>query len=102
MPIGVYVKERSFTNHKISLKTNDIIYMFSDGYIDQFGGKNHEKYKAARFKELLKKMSDKPMVRQKEILFDTFEQWRSGIRQLDDVLVIGVKILDNYGNIDFF
>lgn len=102
MPVGVYLKERSFTNHKIQLQTNDIIYLFSDGYMDQFGGKRGEKFKAKRFKQLLLDISNKPMKKQKEILFENFENWRGGIRQLDDVLVIGIKIQDDYGNIDFF
>ncbi len=102
MPVGVYVKERSFTNHTISLQTNDILYLFSDGFSDQFGGKNHEKFKTTRFKKLLLEISTETMKRQKEILFERFEEWRKGVKQLDDVLVIGVKILDDYGNIDFF
>ncbi len=102
MPIGVYVRERSFTNHKIQLRTNDNIYLFSDGYIDQFGGENNDKFKTRRFKKLLISMHDESMLRQKEILFDVFDRWRSGIRQLDDVLIIGIKILDEYGNIDYF
>ncbi len=102
MPVGVYVKERSFTNHKISLETDDILYLFSDGYIDQFGGENKDKFKTKRFKKLLIDIYDKPMAKQKELLFDNFENWRSGVKQLDDVLVLGVKIQDDYGDIDFF
>ena len=102
MPIGVYIKERSFTNHRIQLQTNDILYLFSDGFIDQFGGENNDKFKTRRFKKLIESIHDEPMDRQKEILFEKFEDWRSGVRQLDDVLVIGVKILDDYGTIDMF
>lgn len=102
MPVGVYVRERSFTNHRIPLQTNDILYLFSDGYIDQFGGDNRDKFKTKRFKELLLEISSETMSTQKELLLDNFENWRRGIKQLDDVLVLGVKIQDDYGDIDFF
>jgi len=102
MPIGLYINERSFTNHELQLKTNDVVYLFSDGYIDQFGGKEKKKFKTAPFKELLISINNKSMDEQREAVFQAFETWRGGTRQLDDVLVIGIKILDNYGNIDFF
>lgn len=102
MPVGVYVKERSFTNHRISLQTNDTLYIFSDGYIDQFGGEKKDKFKSKRFQQLLLSVYHEPMEKQKELIFENFEQWRSGVKQLDDVLVIGVKIQDDYGDIDFF
>jgi PAS domain S-box-containing protein len=102
MPIGVYVKERAFTNHVIKLGTNDVIYLFSDGFQDQFGGQNLTKFKTTRFKALLEEIYHRTLNEQREILYETFENWRAGTRQLDDVLVIGVRILDNYGNIDFF
>lgn len=102
MPVGVYLKERPFKQQVFQLKTGDSLYLFSDGYIDQFGGKSSEKYKPKRFRELLLNIFDKPMEEQKEILFAEHEEWRAGTRQLDDILVMGFKILDNYGDIDFF
>jgi serine phosphatase RsbU (regulator of sigma subunit) len=102
MPIGIYVKEIPFTNHIIKLMTNDVIYLFSDGFQDQFGGKDLKKFKVSRFKTLLEEIYPKSMSEQRKILFETFETWRAGTRQLDDVLIIGVRILDNYGTIDFF
>jgi serine phosphatase RsbU (regulator of sigma subunit) len=102
MPIGLYLNEQPFTNHTIKLSTNDVVYLASDGYQDQFGGPSYSKYKPSRFKALLEEIYPHPLESQKEILFETFEKWRGGSRQLDDVLVIGVRILDNYGNIDFF
>ncbi len=102
MPVGVYVNERAFTNHKIQLQTNDILYLLSDGYMDQFGGDKNQKFKINRFQKLLLNISSEPMYKQKEMLFETFETWRDGIKQLDDVLVLGVKIQDDYGDIDFF
>jgi PAS domain S-box-containing protein len=102
MPVGVYLKEHPFKQQVLQLKTGDSLYLFSDGYIDQFGGEKSEKYKPKRFKELLLNMYDKPMEKQQEILFSEHDLWRSGTRQLDDILVMGFKILDNYGDIDFF
>ncbi len=102
MPVGLYIKEHSFTNHCIDLQTNDILYLFSDGYIDQFNGETTEKYKLVRFKETLLSIADFPMNVQKEMLMQEFENWRGKARQLDDILVIGVRIEDDYGNIDFF
>jgi len=93
-PIAVYVKETKFTTHKIQLEKNDIIYSFSDGYIDQFGGnpEKPEKYKSKKFKKLLLLMQNKNMEQQKYILNKNFEEWRGEEPQLDDVIVIGVKI----------
>ncbi len=102
MPIGVYIKERPFTNHVIQLQTNDQVYQFTDGFIDQFGGQRQEKFKMKRFKKLLLQIHKRPMAEQQELLYEKFDQWRGGVGQLDDVMIIGFKILDNYGNIDFF
>jgi len=102
MPIGVYIKERPFTNHVIQLQTNDQVYQFTDGFIDQFGGERQEKFKMKRFKKLLLKIHKRPMAEQQELLYAQFDEWRGGINQLDDIMIIGFKILDNYGNIDFF
>ncbi len=102
MPIGAYIKEYPFTNHVLSMDAGDIIYLFSDGYVDQFGGEKFEKYKVSQFKDFILKHHKKPMEEQKDLLFNEFERWRAGNDQIDDVLVIGVKILDNYGAIDYF
>ena len=93
-PIAVYVRETKFTTHKIQLEKGDIIYSFSDGYTDQFGGnsENPQKYKAKKFRKLLLLMQNKNMEQQKFILNKSFEEWRGEESQLDDVIVIGVKI----------
>ncbi|MDF1549114.1 MAG: YfiR/HmsC family protein [Bacteroidales bacterium] len=93
MPIGIYYQEKSkFTNHKVQLQKGDLCYIFSDGYPDQFGGKHGRKFMAKRFKNLLAVHSDKPMEQQKAVLEKAFDAWKGENRQIDDVLVVGLKI----------
>jgi len=94
MPVGIYVsgKERDFTNHLIPLKNGDMLYIFSDGYHDQFGGKDNSKFKSKPFKQLLTTLSELPLARQKELLIETHDQWKGNGNQLDDILVIGIRI----------
>lgn len=80
-------EEQSFQLHK-----NDLIYMFSDGFADQFGGTNNKKYLIKRLKDLLLKNSMLTMAAQKEILKNEFLEWKKEVNQLDDVLVTGIKI----------
>jgi len=70
----------------------DSIYIFSDGYVDQFGGEKGKKYKSANFKKLLLSINDESMEQQKEMINKTFESWKGDLEQLDDVCVIGVRI----------
>lgn len=81
-----------YENQQIQLKSGDTIYMFSDGYADQFGGESSKKFKDIRFWQLLIDISDKPMVQQKQIVHETFENWKGQNDQIDDVMVIGIKI----------
>ena len=67
-------------------------YLFSDGYADQFGGKDGKKFMTKKFKELLNTAQSKPMKEQEEILSDALCQWKSDRDQVDDVLVIGIRI----------
>jgi len=93
MPIGIYIAEKeSFTNHETEIRKGDTIYIFTDGYIDQFGGPQTQKYKTAPFRDLLESNQDKSMAEQKKILEDSFEKWKGDHDQIDDVLVIGIKI----------
>lgn len=94
MPIGIYIKkEKPFTNHEIEVKKGDILYTYSDGYVDQFGGDEGRKFLSKRFKKLLLEIHDKSMDEQKQILDHTIEQWHGEkFEQLDDILVIGTKI----------
>lgn len=93
MPIGIHVKRNSnFTNHIIKLKKGDILYTFSDGYVDQFGGVDNTKFRKKNFKELLLKIHKKDMNKQKEILDKTLMDWMEGYDQIDDILVSGIRI----------
>jgi len=95
MPAGIHVagKEHNFTNHEIQLQTEDMLYIFSDGYIDQFGGEDDSKFKSKPFKNLLMQISPLPTQRQKEILVETHDQWKGENHQVDDVLVAGIRII---------
>ena len=93
MPIGIYVKDTNeFTNHEIKLKKGDTFYLFSDGYVDQFGGEKGMKFKTRAFKQLLLEIHQKPMQDQKETLENTFTRWKGKHEQIDDVLIIGIKM----------
>jgi len=92
MPIGIGgLEERSFTNHIMPLKKNDLIYMFTDGYVDQFGGPRNKKFKALAFRELLLDIYSHPLKEQGEKIADTLDQWKNGTMQVDDILVLGFK-----------
>jgi serine phosphatase RsbU (regulator of sigma subunit) len=93
MPIGIYYKEKdSFTNHLIDLKSNDLIYLFSDGYADQFGGNEGKKFLIKQFQKLILDIHQKPLDVQKQLLFENLEKWRGKYDQVDDILVMGFKI----------
>ncbi len=92
MPIGIYNDEEiSFSNEELVFEESDIIYMFSDGYVDQLGGPNRKTYKSRKFKQLLINIHQKPLDIQKEILENEFEEWRSDIEQIDDIMVMGIR-----------
>jgi len=92
MPIAIYDKMDRFTTHEIQLQKGDMVYMFSDGYPDQFGGEKGKKIKNKPFKQLLLENANKPMNEQKVILEKYFEDWKGDLEQTDDVVVLGVKI----------
>jgi len=92
-PVGKHDNRKPFTNHTIDLVAGDSIYLSSDGYPDQFGGPRDKKFTYRRFRELLVTVSDKGMEEQKEILDRTIEDWKGDTEQIDDICVIGVKIV---------
>jgi len=92
MPIAIYAKMDNFTTHEIQLEKGDQLYMFSDGFADQFGGKKGKKFMYKPFKKLILENADKPMTEQKEILNQAFENWKGDLEQIDDVVVVGVKV----------
>lgn len=91
-PIGKYDLEKPYTTHEVILNSGDSVYVFSDGYVDQFGGEKGKKFKTSNFKQLLLNIQHMSMEEQKEIIDDTFETWRGNIEQIDDVCVIGVRV----------
>ncbi len=91
-PIGKYRDQLPFTTHKVELNTGDRVYIFSDGYADQFGGEKGKKLKSANLKKLLLSAQDKSMEEQKEFLDESFEKWKGDLEQLDDVCIIGIQV----------
>ncbi len=92
MPLGIYDDHQPFTCHNLHLQKNDTLYLFSDGYVDQTGGPKRKSYKSKYFKELLLSIQDKGMADQKLILETTLEEWRGGNEQIDDILVMGIRV----------
>ncbi|MBD3635980.1 MAG: SpoIIE family protein phosphatase [Crocinitomicaceae bacterium] len=91
-PIGKFDHSDPYNTHEVKLNKGDTVYVFSDGYADQFGGEKGKKYKAANFKKLLLSVCDKPVPEQSRIIDRAFEDWKGNLEQLDDVCVIGVRI----------
>jgi serine phosphatase RsbU (regulator of sigma subunit)/uncharacterized protein HemY len=91
-PIGNFERQWPFKTHEVNLEKGDVIYIFSDGYADQFGGPKRKKFKSKAFRELLLTLQDFDMETQALKLEEAFEAWRGSNEQLDDVCVIGVKI----------
>lgn len=93
MPIGIHERDKApFTNIKFDMHKGDVYYILSDGYIDQFGGPKGKKFMTKRFKKLILEIHEKPMAEQREILWNNLLEWRGDIEQLDDIIVIGVRV----------
>lgn len=91
-PVGYFLgTEKPFTNHSIHILPGDVVYIFSDGYQDQFGGERDTKFMVGRFKKLLVANSTLPADDQVQVLDDTIEEWMGDTKQIDDILVIGIK-----------
>ena len=94
MPVGMHVgEEQPFTSQRVSLENEDMIYLFSDGFPDQFGGEKGGKYKAGHFKNLLAGISAEPVGRQLELLDAELKNWMGKEPQVDDILVLGIRYL---------
>lgn len=92
-PIGHYVAEaKPFTDKYYPVEKGDMIYLFSDGFPDQFGGETGGKYKSGRFKKLLESIDHLPCDQQNKIIENEFNTWKGNIEQVDDILVIGFRI----------
>ncbi len=93
-PIGAFVGEEmlKFTNLSIPIEKDDCVYLFSDGFADQFGGPKGKKFLYKRFKEILLQNCLLPMVEQHEKLVKVFDDWKGSLEQIDDVCVMGIRI----------
>jgi len=93
MPIGVYTEDDcDFTNHVVPFLKNDLLYLASDGYADQFGGADDKKFLTINYREMLISIHELPLAEQKQIISDIFMGWKGEQEQTDDILVFGVKI----------
>ncbi|HEX2967988.1 MAG TPA: YfiR/HmsC family protein [Bacteroidales bacterium] len=91
MPVAIHYKMTPFTLHEIDLQKGDAFYIFTDGYVDQFGGPKEKKFMSNQLKETLMTMNGMSMIKQGEKLDEIFEKWRGDNPQVDDVTVIGVR-----------
>lgn len=93
MPVGIqHGEQKPFTLQNAKLSKGDTIYLFTDGYADQFGGPKGKKFKYKALQEKILEISHKPMAEQKQILDKTIEDWRGGLEQVDDILIIGIRV----------
>jgi serine phosphatase RsbU (regulator of sigma subunit) len=93
-PIGVNTdgKVDNYTNHVIQLEKGDCVYLYSDGYADQFGGPRGKKFKYNQLKEMLMNISTLPIEEQRQAIEFRFDEWKGHLEQIDDVVIIGVRV----------
>jgi serine phosphatase RsbU (regulator of sigma subunit)/HAMP domain-containing protein len=92
IPIGYAESLKTFTNHNIQLEKGDTVYLFSDGYADQFGGPKGKKFMVGQFRTFLNQIHKLPLAEQLKTLDSTIEQWRGNLEQVDDILIIGFRV----------
>ena len=92
MPVGKGELDKSFTLYTFDFKPSDLFYLYTDGYPDQFGGEKGKKFMVKRLHQLLIDLNDKKMDVQSMLLKNTIEDWKGNLEQVDDILVIGIKI----------
>lgn len=91
-PVGAHLIEKEFTNHSVSLLEGDTIYLFSDGYQDQFGGASNKKYKYANLKRRLAELNQFSLLEIQEQLLNDFQAWKGDQEQIDDITIAGIRI----------
>lgn len=91
-PIGKYSNETNFNTHEIVLNQGDTVYLFTDGFADQFGGEKGKKFKRANFKRLLLDIQNKSMTEQKEFINQAFGEWKGQLDQIDDICILGIRL----------
>jgi serine phosphatase RsbU (regulator of sigma subunit) len=92
MPVAVFLKDMNFTTKQIKVEKGDLLYLFSDGYHDQFGGRQNTKFMKKNFKDKLLEISILPMEQQRLVLDNTIEEYKGCNHQTDDIIVIGIRI----------
>jgi serine phosphatase RsbU (regulator of sigma subunit) len=92
MPVGYMEDAQPFHTSKIELQKNDLIYTFTDGFADQFGGPKGKKFKYSQLKLMLTSLSNQSLKDQQYALNHTFEEWKGSLEQVDDVCVVGFKL----------
>lgn len=91
-PIGKFADRRSFRAHELLLNPGDLLYLFTDGYADQFGGPNGKKFKYKQLEEALMHARHLSLNDQKAYLATVFDEWRRGLEQVDDLCIIGIRV----------
>ncbi len=91
-PIGVHDKQTPFNTHTLELRKGDCLYLFTDGYADQFGGPKGKKFKYKQLEEKLLSLANMGMDKQKEMLEETIGNWMGKLEQVDDILIIGIRV----------
>lgn len=91
--IGKDINNTKFVTHSLNLSENDLIYMFSDGYKDQFGGANNKKFLVKRFKQMILDINKEPMSKQSAIIEENLRKWMGNYPQVDDICVMGIKLV---------
>ncbi|HAS39424.1 MAG TPA: hypothetical protein DCS93_03055 [Microscillaceae bacterium] len=91
-PVGIFIREKPFTTHQVTLNEGDLLYAFTDGYVDQLGGDKGRKFMAKHLKELILSHWQMPFVTQQETFEQTLINWQKQTPQVDDILLIGIKL----------
>lgn len=92
MPVGAGERNASFNLHDLNVKKGDVLYLYTDGFADQFGGEKGKKFKYKQLNELLLSISQLPLTQQKQKLESAFENWKGNLEQVDDICVVGIRI----------
>jgi serine phosphatase RsbU (regulator of sigma subunit) len=91
MPVAFYDRMDRFTTREFSFEKGDMLYMYTDGYPDQFGGERGKKFKYIPFKRMIHQHASLPMKEQNRVFTRTLDEWMGSYEQIDDICVLGVK-----------
>jgi serine phosphatase RsbU (regulator of sigma subunit) len=92
MPLSYHDNMSGFSSQEIKVRPDDLIYLFTDGFVDQFGGQRKKKFLRTQFKEVLLQHHKKPLTEQKQLMLDTYYSWRGNAEQVDDITIVGLKL----------